>query len=154
MELLFMIIVMIMCIGLAGFWDGISEFLKDRKNGLFKLKKYVFRPHIIDKPWGHEELWANSGYYAGKLLFIKAGHRLSKQYHRKKVETIMVLRGEMYLDLEWKKESTRLHMTPGDIYNIHQKLIHRMTAISDVIVVEVSTCELNDVKRVEDDYNR
>ena len=115
-------------------------------------------PRIIEKPWGHEEVWASTPRYAGKILFIKKGHRLSRQYHRIKEETIMVLDGVLVCE-EGSPESdsgqTRHRMTSGEIFHVTTGTIHRFCAEeTDVRLVEVSTPELDDVVRLEDDYRR
>ena len=109
----------------------------------------------VEKPWGHEEIWAETGAYVGKILFIRAGHRLSLQHHERKEETLRVLSGEMTLDLEGDDGQVRpRQMRPGDVCHIAPRRRHRMTAVSDVTLVEVSTTELDDVVRHEDDYGR
>ncbi len=109
----------------------------------------------VDKPWGHELIWAVTDRYVGKILHIKKGQALSLQYHVKKDETVMVLKGKMafthYRDGEAPVVSEfgplePFHVTPG--------LRHRMTALEDTDVIEVSTTELDDVVRLEDRYGR
>ena len=111
----------------------------------------------VDKPWGYEVIWANSDRIAGKMLYIKKGHRLSLQYHTKKEEAIYVMQGELVLvsaDSATGKQKEQVlcedsshHIYPGDI--------HRFEARNtDVVLVEVSTPELYDVVRIEDDYKR
>ena len=76
---------------------------------------------IVEKPWGHEEIWANATRYAGKILFIKEGHRLSRQYHNTKEETIMVLEGQLICEEGPSKltpEIVRHVMDPGDIFHV------------------------------------
>jgi mannose-6-phosphate isomerase len=114
--------------------------------------------HRTEKPWGHELLWANATRYAGKILFIKKGHRLSRQYHSTKEETIMVLDGQLVCEEGPSKltpEIVRHVMDPGDIFHVIPGTVHRFCAeIGDVRLVEVSTTELGDVVRLEDDYSR
>lgn len=112
---------------------------------------------IIDKPWGHEEIWAYTKRYAGKILHINKGKRLSLQFHEKKEETIYVLDGSLlviYGDSEESLKETVLK--PGESMHIYTGLIHRFCATegSEVRVVEVSTPELDDVVRLSDDYGR
>ena len=113
---------------------------------------------IIEKPWGHEELWAQANRYVGKILFIKKGHRLSRQYHQVKEETIMVLDGKMILEAgpyNQGEEIERHVLEVGDVFHVFPGTIHRFCAEeSDVRLVEVSTTEINDVVRLEDDYLR
>jgi mannose-6-phosphate isomerase len=113
---------------------------------------------IIDKPWGHEEVWAQSSRYAGKILVINKGHRLSRQYHNVKEETIMVLEGTLVCEegpTEVGGDIQRHVMGPGQIFHILPGTIHRFCAEeTDVRLVEVSTSEITDVVRLEDDYRR
>jgi len=113
---------------------------------------------IIDKPWGHEEIWAQSSRYAGKILVINKGHRLSRQYHRVKEETIMVLEGTLVCEegpTEVGGEVKRHVMGPGEIFHVRPGTIHRFCAEeTNVRLVEVSTSETADVVRLEDDYRR
>ena len=113
---------------------------------------------IIDKPWGHEEVWALTDNYAGKILYIKKDERLSLQYHKRKRETIYVLEGilELTLDEQSRKHNRVLILVPGEYYHIEPFTIHRFAASqgSDVKLMEVSTTELDDIVRIEDDYSR
>jgi mannose-6-phosphate isomerase len=110
---------------------------------------------FIKKPWGHEEIWAHTDKYVGKILFIEAGKRLSLQYHNLKEETILVKDGKLLLEAGNSKDSLdQIVLNPGQTYHIPPKLLHRMSAINDTFVVEVSTPELDDVVRIEDDYGR
>jgi quercetin dioxygenase-like cupin family protein len=113
---------------------------------------------IVEKPWGHEELWASTSRYAGKILFIKKGHRLSRQYHNVKEETIMVLDGILICEegpTAVGQEVVRHTMMPGAIFHVRPGTIHRFCAEEDdVRLVEVSTAEISDVVRLEDDYRR
>ena len=110
---------------------------------------------IVEKPWGHEEIFARTGDYVGKLLMIKAGQQLSLQYHEVKEETIYVASGEMQLELENDNgELELLHLTKGMHAHILPGRRHRMSAVSDCEVFEVSTPHLDDVVRLEDKYGR
>lgn len=110
----------------------------------------------IQKPWGHEEIWAQTDDYVGKILVIKAGHRLSLQFHRHKDETIHVVSGELSLFLDNQDgETTNITLIPGESFHISPFVIHRMAAKKeDVRILEVSTTQLWDVVRLEDDYSR
>jgi mannose-6-phosphate isomerase len=111
----------------------------------------------ISKPWGWEKLWAHTDKYVGKLLHIKEGRQLSRQYHEYKEETIYVLKGTLTLEIGQGKNMITKKLTPGSIYHIVPGTIHRFCALKDrppVELVEVSTPELDDVVRLEDDYNR
>lgn len=103
------------------------------------------------KPWGHELLFAKAKRYVGKILVIEKGHRLSLQYHRRKHESLFVLRGRLGLRLG---RTTRL-VGPGAAFTIPPRMIHRFEAPKGrVTLLEVSTPELWDVVRIDDDYGR
>ncbi len=108
----------------------------------------------VEKPWGHELIWAESPGYVGKILHIKAGQRLSRQYHNRKEETFLVQSGEMDLELGSGADVKTLRMKPMDTYHCLPKTIHRMVGVTDVDVLEVSTNDLDDVVRLEDVYGR
>lgn len=111
---------------------------------------------LIEKPWGYEIIWAHTDRYVGKILHINKSHRLSRQYHEKKEETIRVLSGTLSLEIgKIGSDFITYILHPGDTYHIMPGCIHRMKAmITDVEVLEVSTPELEDVIRIEDDYMR
>lgn len=108
----------------------------------------------VDKPWGHELIWAEATRYVGKILHIRAGQQLSRQYHRVKEETLMVQQGAMTLELGPSDAIESRRMVAGDVCHVVPGTIHRMIAITDVDVLEVSTPELDDVVRLEDVYGR
>tara|TARA_B100000131_G_scaffold321900_1_gene374143 strand:- start:1364 stop:1747 length:384 start_codon:yes stop_codon:yes gene_type:complete len=116
----------------------------------------------IDKPWGYEKILSLSGGrggYAYKMLYIKGGHRLSKQYHVKKEETIFVKNGILQLEISGSyknpEETKILRLPPGLHYNIKPGVIHRFVAReTSVELLEVSTKHLDDVVRIEDDFGR
>lgn len=112
---------------------------------------------IVKKPWGHEEIWAETDRYLGKILYINAGKRLSLQYHERKVETIRVLQGKLLLVIQEGRDGPLYNktLTAGETYHVAQGTIHRFCAgDEDVSIVEVSTPEIDDVVRLEDDYAR
>ena len=112
-------------------------------------------PTKIEKPWGYELVWARTERYAGKILHVRRGEALSFQYHRVKEETIRVLAGRLRLETETVDGTReRRELGPGDTLHIPPGLRHRMEAVDDVDVVEVSTPELDDVVRLEDRYGR
>ena len=109
----------------------------------------------IKKPWGQELVWADTDKYAAKILTIMPGQKLSRQYHRNKDETIYVMQGTLVLELGGKGEMTRMVCHPGYFRRITPGEIHRFAAPSTgCILMEVSTPELEDVVRLEDDYGR
>lgn len=109
----------------------------------------------IEKPWGWEIVWAESAHYTGKLLHINAGHRLSLQYHDEKLETQCLLSGRAVLVAE-RADGTlqEIPMEVGRGYTIHPFQTHRLVAVEDAEVVEVSTPEAGVTVRLEDDYCR
>ena len=104
----------------------------------------------IEKPWGYELHWARTDRYVGKVLHVKAGHALSLQYHNQKDETIYLYAGRMLFEIERDGALQRQEMRPGEAVHITPRTVHRMTAIEDCDVLEVSTPELADVVRLED----
>jgi mannose-6-phosphate isomerase-like protein (cupin superfamily) len=111
---------------------------------------------IVNKPWGHEKIWAHSEKYVGKVLVINPGHRLSRQYHEIKDESIYVMTGTLMLELGDESNLTRKVLRIGDHFRIKPGTIHRFANESGSIValMEVSTPELDDVVRLSDDYSR
>lgn len=120
------------------------------------LAPWAFEPRRVEKPWGHELIWALSDVYCGKVLFVEAGQSLSLQFHREKDESWLVQSGRAKLELGREGEGTlteqvveagaAFHYTPGTV--------HRVTAIEDTTILEVSTPHLDDVVRLEDAYGR
>jgi mannose-6-phosphate isomerase len=108
----------------------------------------------IDKPWGHELHWAKTERYVGKVLHVKAGHALSLQYHNVKDETIFLWKGKILFEIQEGDALAKREMLPGESVHIKPRTIHRMTAIEDSDIFEVSTPELDDVVRLEDRYGR
>jgi len=115
----------------------------------------MYQGSTVNKPWGHELIWALTERYAGKILHVRAGEALSLQYHQAKDETIMVLTGRLLFEFFAEGEEPRSQkLAPGETFHIPPGLRHRMTAIEDTDVLEVSTPELGDVVRLEDRYGR
>lgn len=111
---------------------------------------------LIKKPWGYEEIWAETDKYVGKYLYINAGCRLSGQYHERKTETIRVLEGDLVLETrDIDGRTIERIMKRGEVFHVPTGTIHRFGAReNNVILVEVSTPELDDVVRLQDDYER
>ena len=119
-------------------WDGIHQLLG-----------------YVEKPWGHERLWALNCHYAGKELFIRAGESLSLQYHEVKDETIRIASGRMRFRFGPSAETLEtVILEPGMSYPIPPRLVHQMEALEDCTAIEVSTPHLTDVVRLEDRYGR
>lgn len=110
----------------------------------------------VPKPWGHETIWAANELYVGKILHIKAGHRLSVQYHNVKDETVYLLSGTLkyWMQLEGSDTLCDVHLTVGQAYRVTPGTIHSMEAVTDCDVLEASTPHLDDVVRLEDAYGR
>ena len=109
----------------------------------------------VAKPWGGELIWAETKDYVGKFLLIKENHRLSRQYHKVKEETIMVQAGILLLEIGSGEEIKSLSLNAGQSFHIKPGVVHRFCApYGDVELVEVSTPHLDDVVRIEDDYSR
>ena len=111
-------------------------------------------PRKIEKPWGFELLFALTPEYAGKLIFVKQGHRLSLQYHENKDETMYLHQGKIQLEIEDEGRMVSKTFLPGQSLRITPHTKHRLKAIEDSTIFEVSTPELEDVVRLEDDYGR
>jgi mannose-6-phosphate isomerase len=120
------------------------------------LDAFGFEPRKVEKPWGWELIWAHAEDYVGKILFVRAGHSLSLQFHREKDEAWYVQSGraeaevgavgEAVLSQEVIGPGAALHFPPGTV--------HRITALEDTTIIEVSTPHLEDVVRLEDRYGR
>ena len=109
----------------------------------------------VPKPWGSEQIWALTERYCGKLIRISAGKRLSLQRHERKEESLIVLRGTLRLHLEDDEGIVRVvELGPGESAHVDTHRIHRFEAATDVELVEVSTPEIDDVERLEDDFGR
>jgi mannose-6-phosphate isomerase-like protein (cupin superfamily) len=109
----------------------------------------------VDKPWGYELIWAHTDRYVGKILHIRAGESLSLQYHRRKDETLHVLRGELVFRVGAEGEPLReVPLRRGMSYRVVPGTRHRLEAVTDCDLLEASTPELDDVVRVEDRYGR
>ncbi|MHB0971496.1 MAG: cupin domain-containing protein [Thermoanaerobaculia bacterium] len=121
------------------------------------MKSTVFEPSPttrVDKPWGHEIIWAKTERYVGKILHVNRGESLSLQYHKVKEETLYLLEGSVKLTLEYEGERQTCTMRVGEAFHIPPGLVHRMEALEDSDIAEVSTPELDDVVRLEDRYGR
>jgi len=112
---------------------------------------------FVPKPWGQEEIFAETSYYVGKILTVRPGHALSLQYHERKVETMRVLAGEGEFHLgEWPLQAPLkvVPAKPGDVFHIVPGTVHRVVANSELVILEISTPHLDDVVRLEDRYGR
>ena len=112
-------------------------------------------PRKTEKPWGYELLYAHTPKYVGKVIFVKKGHRLSLQYHQRKDESMYILSGKARIDSgEDETKLTSLVFEPGGVIRLKPLTRHRVEALEDTTLLEVSTPELEDVVRLQDDYGR
>ena len=123
---------------------------------LVNLDPFAFAPERVEKPWGHELIWARTGRYAGKVLFVKAGEALSLQFHKQKDESWYVLEGRAELELGLVGEAvTKTEViAAGAAFHFEPGTVHRVRAVADTTILEVSTPELDDIVRLEDSYGR
>jgi mannose-6-phosphate isomerase len=120
------------------------------------LDAWAVEPRRVDKPWGYELIWAVTDTYVGKLLFVRAGESLSLQFHREKDESWLVQSGRAKLELgsagaAMLKEEV---VAAGASFRLRPGTVHRVTALEDTTILEVSTPQLDDVVRLEDRYGR
>jgi mannose-6-phosphate isomerase-like protein (cupin superfamily) len=119
------------------------------------LSRFRTSPRKVEKPWGWELVWAETDAYVGKLLFVRAGESLSLQYHERKDESWLVQEGRALLELgALGDEPAAAEIARGDAFRFRPGTVHRVTAIEDTLVLEVSTPHLDDVVRLEDRYGR
>ena len=111
-------------------------------------------PYRVEKPWGYELIWARTDRYVGKILHIEPGHVLSLQYHKKKDESIYVLKGEITLRIQQGETLIERPMKEGEAFHIEPKLIHQFEAVVASDLLEASTPEIDDVVRLKDRYGR
>jgi mannose-6-phosphate isomerase len=120
------------------------------------LDRWTFEPRRVEKPWGWELIWADTERYLGKVLFVSAGQSLSLQFHREKDESWYVESGRAELELGEAGQAvlnTEV-IGPGACFHYVPGTVHRVTALEDTTILEVSTPELDDVVRLEDRYGR
>jgi len=120
------------------------------------VDRFSFEPRRVEKPWGWELIWALTDRYCGKLLFVRAGESLSLQFHREKDESWYVQEGRAKLELGEIGEAVLATevVAPGAAFRYRPGTVHRVTAIDDTLILEVSTPHLDDVVRLEDRYGR
>jgi mannose-6-phosphate isomerase len=120
------------------------------------LAPWAFEPRRVEKPWGYELIWAIAEDYVGKVLFVAAGQSLSLQYHREKDESWLVQSGRARLELAVGPdgELVESEIGPGAAFRYRPGTVHRVTALEDTTILEVSTPHLDDVVRLADAYGR
>ena len=120
------------------------------------LDRWAFEPRRVEKPWGWELIWAHADAYVGKVLFVRAGHSLSLQFHREKDESWYLESGRAKLELgETGNAVLKTEVvSAGACFRYRPGTVHRVTALEDTTIIEVSTPQLDDVVRLEDKYGR
>jgi len=120
------------------------------------LDAWAFEPRKVEKPWGYELIWAESEQYVGKLLFVKAGESLSLQFHRVKDESWLLQDGRVKVELGSAGNPVLNEevVAAGATFRFRPGTVHRVTALEDATILEVSTPHLDDVVRLEDAYGR
>ncbi|HXR11211.1 MAG TPA: hypothetical protein VN770_02855 [Gaiellaceae bacterium] len=120
------------------------------------LDAWSFEPRRVEKPWGWELIWAHADAYVGKVLFVRAGQSLSLQFHREKDESWYVESGRAKLELGAVGDAVLKTevIAPGGCFRFRPGTVHRVTALEDTTILEVSTPQLDDVVRLEDAYGR
>ncbi|HTR33511.1 MAG TPA: cupin domain-containing protein [Gaiellaceae bacterium] len=110
----------------------------------------------VEKPWGYELIWAHTDVYVGKVIFVKAGHSLSLQYHEQKDEAWLIQSGRARIELgePGAAELAEEVVGPGTAFHYPPGTVHRITAVEDTTILEVSTPQLDDVVRLQDAYGR
>ena len=120
------------------------------------LDPWAYETERVEKPWGYELIWAVSDFYVGKVLFVRAGHSLSLQFHKLKDESWYVQGGRAELELADAGQAVLVSeiVSAGAAFRFRPGTVHRVTALEDTTILEVSTPELDDVVRLEDRYGR
>jgi mannose-6-phosphate isomerase len=122
---------------------------------LLDLDRFAVDVKRVEKPWGYELIYATTDRYCGKLIFIRSGEQLSLQFHKAKDETIYIQSGRVALEIgEPGKHLDTEVVGPGRAFRLVAGTVHRMRALEDATVLEVSTPEIDDVVRLEDRYGR
>ena len=119
------------------------------------LEEFAHQSKRVEKPWGYELIWAHTDTYVGKELFVREGHALSLQYHERKDETIYVQQGRVEFQIGPAGGELQTEVVgPGRSFHLVPGTVHRMLALEDSLLLEVSTPDLDDVVRLEDRYGR
>ena len=120
------------------------------------IERWSVVPRRVEKPWGWELIWADTELYVGKVLFVQAGESLSLQFHNEKDESWLVQSGRAKLELGKVGQAVLNEevISAGAAFHYEPGTVHRITAIEDTTILEVSTPHLDDVVRLEDAYGR
>lgn len=129
--------------------------MSDTSPNLLDLDRFAQAVERIEKPWGHEVVFARTDRYCGKVIFVRKGEQLSLQFHRTKDEVIYLQEGRIALEIGDPGGALDVEVVgPGKAFRIAPGVVHRWLALEDAVVLEVSTPELDDVVRLEDRYGR
>ncbi len=120
------------------------------------IDRWAFEARRVEKPWGWELIWAHADAYVGKVLFVRAGHALSLQFHNEKDESWYFQKGRAEVEMSAPGDPvpTSEVVSAGAAFRLRPGTVHRVRALEDTLVLEVSTAHLDDVVRLEDAYGR
>jgi mannose-6-phosphate isomerase len=129
---------------------------RESSPNLTGVEEFAFEPQRVEKPWGYELIWALTDVYCGKVLFVRAGQALSMQFHREKDESWYIQSGRAKLELGRAGESVLDEevVSAGACFHLAPGTVHRVTALEDTAILEVSTPQVDDIVRLEDRYGR
>ena len=122
---------------------------------LLDLDRFAVEVKRVDKPWGYELVFAVTERYCGKVIFVRAGEQLSLQFHREKDETIYLQSGRAEFEIGDPGGTLDIEVVaPGRAFHLAAGTVHRIRALEDTVLLEVSTPEIEDIVRLEDRYGR
>ncbi|HEU4450906.1 MAG TPA: cupin domain-containing protein [Gaiellaceae bacterium] len=134
---------------------GYDRAISELTPNLLDLDRFAVPVERVEKPWGHELVYAATEHYLGKVIFVRAGEQLSLQFHRHKDEVIYVHSGRVELEVGEPGRTPDVEVVgPGRAFRLRPGTVHRWRALEDTVVLEVSTPEADDVVRLEDRYGR
>ncbi len=129
--------------------------MSEMSPNLLDLDRFAVEVQKVDKPWGYELVFAATDRYSGKVIFVRAGEQLSLQFHREKDETIYVQSGRAEFEIGDPGGTLDIEIVgPGRAFHLAAGTVHRVRAVEDTVLFEVSTPETEDVVRLEDRYGR
>ncbi len=129
--------------------------MSERSPNLLDLDRFATDVRRVEKPWGYEVVYALTERYCGKVIFVRKGEELSLQFHREKDEVVYLHEGRIELQVGEPGRPLDVEVvTPGRAYRLRPGIVHRWHALEDSVVLEVSTPEIDDVVRLEDQYGR
>ena len=129
--------------------------MSEMSPNLLDLDRFAVEVKRHEKPWGYELVFAATDRYCGKVIFVKAGEQLSLQFHREKDETIYMQSGRAEFQIGDPGGPLDVEVVgPGRAFHLGAGTVHRIRALEDTVLLEVSTPEIEDVARLEDRYGR